>query len=802
MKKFLFVFLLTLMTGTIANAQSMSDEAVMEYVKSGVKQGKTQKQLYQELLIKGVTKEQLLRIKEKYEQQQNEAKTINGKDNVDTQRVNPEQRDDTANAQDDNKAEAAPEGGIKVFGRDIFRNSNLTFEPSMNIATPVNYRLGPGDQIVIEVWGASEANITQKVSPDGYISIPDIGPVSVNGLTVQAASERIRGKLSKIYSGMASSNVDLSTNVKVSLGQIRTIQVNIMGEVARPGTYALSSFSTVFHALYKAGGISQLGSLRNIKVVRGGRTVATVDVYDYIINGRSHSDIRLQEGDVILASPYDALVLIQGKIKRPMYYEMKRTESIRTLINYAGGFTNDAYSSAVTVERNNAKEKTICTVDDMNYGVFKVRDGDVISVGAILDRYDNRVEIKGAVYRPGFYAMGKEISTVRDLIQKADGLLDDAFTNRGVLHRENPDKTLEVLSVNIKGILNGTEADITLQKNDVLFIPSIYDLESKGTLEIIGEVYSPGIFPYASNTKLEDLIIMAGGLTEAASTVRVDVTRRFTDPKSTKKTKDISKTYTFSVKDGFVVEGEPGFVLEPYDQVFVRRSPGYAQKINVTINGEVEFEGNYALNVRNERLSDIIKQAGGLTEFAYLEGARLERQLTYEEYLQAKELMAMVTSNNKVEGNDSIVVPEVTRTYPVGIDLVEIMKNPHTDIDPVLHDGDVIIIPQLMTTVSISGSVRKPNSVVYNPKMKLKDYISEAGGYAERARKSGTFILYPNGHIKELGRSASAKEIIGGSKIIVPQKAKSQWNIGTTLSTVTTSVSMLAVIASLINTLK
>lgn len=802
MKKILFVFLLTLMTGTIANAQSMSDEAVMEYVKSGVKQGKTQKQLYQELLIKGVTKEQLLRIKEKYEQQQSEAKTVNGIDNVDTQRVNPEQRDDTANAQDDNKAEAAPEGGIKVFGRDIFRNSNLTFEPSMNIATPVNYRLGPGDQIVIEVWGASEANITQKVSPDGYISIPDIGPVSVNGLTVQAASERIRGKLSKIYSGMASSNVDLSTNVKVSLGQIRTIQVNIMGEVARPGTYALSSFSTVFHALYKAGGISQLGSLRNIKVVRGGRTVATVDVYDYIINGRSHSDIRLQEGDVILASPYDALVLIQGKIKRPMYYEMKRTESIRTLINYAGGFTNDAYSSAVTVERNNAKEKTICTVDDINYGVFKVRDGDVVSVGAILDRYDNRVEIKGAVYRPGFYAMGKEISTVRDLIQKADGLLDDAFTNRGVLHRENPDKTLEVLSINVKGILNGTEADITLQKNDVLFIPSIYDLESKGTLEITGEVFSPGIFPYASNTKLEDLIIMAGGLTEAASTVRVDVTRRFTDPKSTKKTKDISKTYTFSVKDGFVVEGEPGFVLEPYDQVFVRRSPGYSQKINVTINGEVEFEGNYALNVRNERLSDIIKQAGGLTEFAYLEGARLERQLTYEEYLQAKELMAMVTSNNKVEGNDSIVVPEVTRTYPVGIDLVEIMKNPHTEIDPVLHDGDVIIIPQMMTTVSISGSVRKPNSVVYNPKMKLKDYISEAGGYAERARKSGTFILYPNGHIKELGRNASAKEIIGGSKIIVPQKAKNQWNIGTTLSTVTTSVSMLAVIASLINTLK
>ncbi len=802
MKKLLLVLFLTLFTATVNFAQSMSDEDVMEYVKTGVKQGKTQKQLYQELLIKGVTKEQLLRIKEKYEQQQSEAKTIKGNADVDTQRVNPEKRDDVASAQDDNKQQAAPEGGIQVFGRDIFRNSDLTFEPSMNIATPTDYRLGPGDQVVIEVWGASEANITQKVTPDGYISIPDIGPVAVNGLTVQAASERIRGKLSKIYSGMKTANVDLSTNVKVSLGQIRTIQVNIMGEVARPGTYALSSFSTVFHALYKAGGISELGSLRNIKVVRGGRTVATVDVYDYIINGRSHSDIRLQEGDVILASAYDALVLIQGKIKRPMYYEMKSSESVLTLINYAGGFTNDAYSSAVTVERNNNKEKTICTVDDMNYGVFKVKDGDIVSIGAILDRYDNRVEIKGAVYRPGFYAMGNDISTVRDLIQKADGLLDDAFTNRAVLHRENPDKTLEVISVNTKGILNGTEPDILLQKNDILFIPSIYDLEAKGTLEIVGEVFSPGVFPYAANTKLEDLIIMAGGLTEAASTVRVDVTRRLNDAKSTKKTKDISKTFSFSVKDGFVVEGEPGFILEPYDQVFVRRSPGYSQKINVTINGEVEFEGSYALNVRNERLSDVIKQAGGLTEFAYLEGARLERQLTYEEYLQAKELMAMITSNNKVEGNDSIVVPEVTRTYPVGIDLVEIMKNPHSEIDPVLQDGDVVIIPQLMTTVSVSGSVRKPNTVVYNPTMKLKDYISEAGGYAERARKSGTFILYPNGHIKELGKSASAKEIIGGSKIIVPQKAKSQWNIGTTLSTVTTSVSMLAVIASLVNTLK
>ena len=802
MKRICILFFFALLAAGGANAQAMSDDEVMSYVKNAASQGKSQQTIYKELVARGVSTSQLQRIKDKYEQQKEDAVANQSNKNVDTQRVNPEQAEDKAPAQSNDMNVDGPEEGIKVFGRDIFRTANLTFEPSMNIATPVNYRLGPGDQLQIEVWGASETNITQKVTPDGYISIPNVGPVNVNGLTVQAATNRIKAKLSQIYSGMASSNVNLSTHVKVSLGQIRTIQVNIMGEVARPGTYALSSFSTVFHALYKAGGMSKMGSLRNIKVVRGGRTVATVDVYDYIINGRSHSDIRLQEGDVILASPYDALVLIKGKVKRPMYYEMKSSESIRTLIGFAGGFSNDAYRGAVTVDRNNTKERTVATVDDMNYGVFKVKDGDVVSVGEILDRYDNRIEVKGAVYRPGYYELGKDIQTVKDLIEKADGLLEYAFTNRAVLHRENDDKTLEVISLNVKAIIDGTEADVTLHKNDVLFIPSKYDLEQKGTIEIRGEVYNPNVFPYAANTKLEDLIIMAGGLTESASTVRVDVTRRIIDRKGTKKQKEIAQTFSFGVKEGFVVEGEPGFVLEPYDQVFVRRSPGYSEKVNVTVSGEVEFEGDYSLNVRNERLSDVIKKAGGLTDFAYIDGARLERQMTPEEYKQAQELMAMVVSNNNISGNDSIVVPEVSTTYPVGIDLKEILANPHSAIDPVLQDGDVIVIPQYMTTVSVSGSVRKPNSVVYDPKMKLKDYISEAGGYAERARKSGTFILYPNGHIKELGRNASAKDIMGGSKIIVPQKGRSQWNLGTTLSTVTTSVSMLAVIASLINTMK
>lgn len=801
MKKVIFAIFLLFSVSSVANAQTMSDEAVVAYGKSGLQQGKSQKQLYNELLQKGVTTTQLQRIKDNYEQQKENAVGSKGNEHIDTQRSNPETAEDKSSAQSGDLSIDGPEGGIRVFGRDIFRTANLNFEPSMNIATPVDYRLGPGDQLLVEVWGASETNINQRVTPDGFISIPNVGPINVNGLTVQAATDKIKGKLSQIYSGMASANVNLSTNVKVSLGQIRTIQVNIMGEVVNPGTYALSSFSTVFHALYRAGGIGRLGSLRNIRVVRGGKTVAIVDVYDYILHGRSHSDIRLQEGDVIIASPYEALVLIKGKVKRPMYYEMKSSESILTLIDYAGGFSNDAYRTSITVNRYTAKERTVCTVDDMNFSMFKVKDGDVVNVGEILDRYDNRIEIKGAVYRPGYYELGKEIQTVRELIDKADGLLEYAFTNRAVLHRENDDKSLEVISLNLNAIMNGAEPDVILKKNDVVFIPSKYDLESKGTLEIKGEVYNPTTFPFSANTKLEDLIIMAGGLTESASTVRVDVTRRIIDPTSTKKQKEYSKTFTFGVKDGFVVEGEPGFILEPYDQVFVRRSPGYSPDIKVTIAGEVEFEGDYALNERNERLSDLIKKAGGLTDFAYIQGARLERQMTSEEYQQALELMEMVAANNKISGNDSIVVPRVSRTYPLGIDLVRIMANPHSEIDPVLQDGDVLIIPQYMTSVSISGSVRKPNAVVYDSKMKLKDYISEAGGYAERARKSGTFILYPNGHIKKLGRRASAKDIAGGSRIIVPQKGRSQWNLATSIAATTTSVSMLAVVASLMNTL-
>lgn len=804
MKKSLFLLFSMLVMALSASAQ-MSDDAVIKYVKDGVKQGKTQQQLTKELVVKGVTKDQVERLRKQYQEEQQGKGNVK-KVNADVRRKKPDSFDDdndTSKDADSNRKNTEQDS-IKVFGRDIFLNRTLTFEPSLNIATPVNYRLGPGDQIVVEVWGASEASIEQTVTPDGYINIPEVGPISVNGLTVKAASETIRARLSKIYAGMGTTNVDVSTNARVSVGQIRTIQINVIGEVAVPGTYAVSSFSTVFHALYKAGGVSRLGSLRNIKVVRGGRTITHVDVYDYLINGRSHTDIRLQEGDVILVPPFDALVKVEGNIKRPMYYDMKEGESLRSLIDYAGGFASDAYTSSVTVERNADKEKSIFTVDDMEFINFKVKDGDIVSVDSILQRYTNRVQLKGAVYRPGYYEVGGKIQTVSELIARADGILEEAFTNRAILHRENPDKTLEVMSVDIKGILDGSVADIPLQKNDVLFIPSIHDLKDQGTIGVYGEVFSPGDFPYAANTKLEDIIIQAGGLKESASTVHVDVSRRINDSKSTKKQKEIAETFTFGLKDGFVIEGEPGFVLKPYDQVFVRRSPGYMEQINVELLGEVEFEGEYSMSVRNERLSDLIAKAGGVSDFAYVRGARLERQITEQEFMEAMDLLEIAKKQNAGSDKDTLSIDSsaIKRVYNVAIDLEKALKNPHSDYDIALREGDRVIIPQYNNTVKVRGNVRMPNTITYDPNKNLKYYIEEAGGYADHSKKSGVFILYPNGHIKEVGRSASSKKIEPGCQIVVPTKGKSDWNLGTILQTTTTSVSMLAVIASLINTLK
>ena len=687
----------------------------------------------------------------------------------------------------------------KVFGRDIFNTKNLTFEPSVNLATPVDYHLGPGDEVIIDIWGTNQATIRDNSSPDGYINIEDIGLVYLNGMTVSEATDYLRKELNRIYAGIDSEKP--VSQIKVTLGDSRTIQVNVMGEVLTPGTYALSSFSSVFHALYRAGGVNDIGSLRAIQLVRGGKPIATIDVYDFIMRGKATDDIRLQEGDVVIVPPYQALVTIEGNVKRPMKYEMKDGENVKTLLKYAGGFSGDAYTRALRMIRQNGREYQVYTIDDIDYSVFPVKDGDKVTAEAILNRFENKLEIKGAVYRPGIYQFGGSLNTVRQLVEKADGLMGDAFTARAVLHRERDNLTREVISVDIKKVLDGTIPDIPLQKNDVLYIPSIHDLQDMGVITVFGEVARPGELPYADNTTLEDIIIQAGGLKESASTVRVDVSRRIKDNKSTDVSSTIGKMYSFSLKDGFVIDGEPGFVLQPYDQVYVRRSPGYQEQANVDITGEVLYDGTYALTNKSERLSDLVKKAGGVTPFAYVKGAKLIRQANDEELKRMEDVFKMMRREMGQANMDSLKL-DLDSVYSVGIDLELAMKNPGSSADVVLRAGDKLVVPELSNTVKINGAVMLPNTVAYKDNKSVKYYISQAGGFANNARKSRAFIIYMNGQVAKV-KGSGRNMIEPGCEIVVPIKDKNgRMNFQTILGIASSIGSLGLTAASIANILK
>lgn len=773
-------------------AQSgMTDQQVLEYAKDGVKQGKDQRTIATELARRGVTREQAERVKKLYEQQTNtDSNNLTGTAKAEARLREQTQEDNSTMLDEKPQAQEVAQQDA-VFGRNIFNTRNLTFEPNVNIATPPNYRLGPGDEVVIDIWGASQNTIRQQISPDGTINLEQLGPVFLSGMTVDRAQQYLTDELRKIYS-------DQSNQIRVTLGNTRTIQINVMGEVVQPGTYALSAFSTVFHALYRAGGVSNIGSLRNVKVSRGGKIVATVDVYQFIMQGKTRDDIRLEEGDVIIVPAYDALVQITGNVKRPMRYEMKKDETLSTLLKYAGGFTSDAYTKSLRIVRQNGKEYQVNTVDDTDYSVCKMHDGDVVTAEAILDRFTNKLEVRGAVYRPGIYELGGKLNTVRELVEKADGLMADAFTGRAVLYRERENKTREVKQIDIRAIMDGTQPDIPLQKNDVLYIPSIHDLEDLGNVQIFGEVAHPGDYPYADNMTLEDLVITAGGLRESASVVRVDVARRVKDPKSTESSATIGQTFSFGLKDGFVVDGEPGFTLQPYDQVFVRRSPGYSAQQNVTVSGEVLYGGTYALTSKSERISSIIAKAGGATPFAYVKGAKLTRVANEEEIKRMQDVVTLLRRQVGDAMIDSLGI-NVQNTFTVGIDLEAALANPGSDADIVLREGDVITVPEYNNTVKIDGAVMMPNTVSYKEGESVKYYISQAGGYGQNAKKSKKFIIYMNGQIAEV-KGSGKSQIEPGCEIIVPSKRKKQFNIGNLVG-LTSSVASLATLATAITAL-
>ena len=794
-----FLFILLLGVFSPLMAQNMSDSQVLEYVKDGIRQGKEQKQLASELARKGVTKEQATRVKQLYERQNNvNASNATGTD-VNESRLREEMKENTSDMLEDHPSTQDLARSNQVFGRNIFNTRNLTFEPSVNIATPLNYRLGPGDEVIIDIWGASQNTIRQQISPDGTINIQKIGPVNLNGLTIAEANDYLKKTLNKIYNGLNNAN-DPTSDIRLTLGSIRTIQINVMGEVVQPGTYSLSSFSTVFHALYRAGGVSDIGSLRNVQLVRNGKNIATIDVYQFIMKGNIQDDIRLQEGDVVIVPAYDVLVKIDGKVKRPMRFEMKKDENLSTLISYAGGFDADAYTRSLRVVRQNGQEYEVNTVKDLDYSVYKMRNGDVVTAEAILNRFTNKLEIRGAVYRPGIYQLNGKLNTVRELVNEAQGLTGDAFLNRAVLYRQREDLTTEVIPVDIKAIMDGTSQNIILTKNDILYIPSIHDLEDRGDVVIHGEVAKPDSYPYADNMTLEDLIIQAGGLREAASVVRVDVSRRIRNPHSTVDNDTIGRTYTFSLKEGFVVDGTPGFVLQPYDEVYVRRSPGYQAQQNVVVEGEILFGGSYAMTSREERLSDLINKAGGTTNYAYLRGAKLTRVANASEKKRMGDVIRLMSRQLGEAMIDSLGI-RVEDHFTVGIDLEKALANPGSTADIVLREGDVIFIPKNNNTVTINGAVMVPNTVSYMKGENIDYYLNQAGGYSENAKKSKKFIVYMNGQVTKV-KGSGKKQIEPGCEIIVPSKAKKNTNIGNILGYATTFSTLGMMVASIANLIK
>lgn len=843
--------------GSMAQS-AMTDEQVLQYVVEEHQSGTSQAQIVTKLMQRGVDIEQIRRVKQKYERlaknqglgaivtkekSGNRLRTNNSKTKMNNANVNDDtdeflptyrltdgrEKDyDNKNIYDETNEDwlmmqdelngFIPDTAaivqkymddrkkkkVKVFGRDIFNNKELTFEPEMNIATPQNYRLGPGDAVFIEIYGASQKTIEGTVSPDGTITIEGFGPVQISGLTVKEANSRLRSTLGKRYS---------SSKISLTVGQTRSIMVNVMGEVNNPGTYTLPAFATVFHALYMAGGTNDLGTMRNIKVYRNNRLVSTVDIYDYILNGKLTGNVRLADNDVISVGTYDCLVNITGKVKRPMYYEMKKNESVATLLKYSGGFTGDAYKKSVRLVRKAGKEYSVYNIDEFDMSSFQLADADSVSVDSILQRYSNMVEIKGAVFRPGMYQVGGNINSVRTLIENADGLKEEAFTARAVMHRMKPDRTLEVIPVDVEGILAGRTADIPIQNNDVLFIPTKQEMMEEQTITIHGEVFYPGVYKYADNETLEDFVLQAGGLKQTASTVKVDVARRIVNPKALTTDSVIARTYTFALKDGFVIDGEPGFKLMPYDEVYVRKSPGFYKQQNVMVEGEVMFGGTYTLSKKNQRLSDLIKNAGGVNDRAYVAGARLERKMNEVERKRMETILKMAreqaenleieaaAQNKKVDLENSELLKrfEIPETYSVGIELDKALSNPGSDADIVLREGDKLIVPQYTATVKINGEVMYPNTVGYQQGKKAKYYINQAGGYSNKAKKSQTYIIYMNGTIAKVSEGARP---MPGCEIFVPQKKINTMTVAEKLAIGSASASIATMIATLVNVLK
>lgn len=691
-----------------------------------------------------------------------------------------------------------------VFGRDIFNNKMLTFAPPVNVPTPANYILGPGDQIIVDIWGASQETIDDYISPDGYLVVSGVGPLKLSGKTVQEANEFIKSRLTDIYN---------DSEVSLSVGSMRSISIQVVGDVVVPGTYTMGALSTAFNALYAAGGVSNIGSLRSIKVYRNSKEIANIDVYAYLFSGNTKGNVVLQDNDVISVGSYESIVNVQGKVKRPMMYEMKEGETFSKLVNYAGGFTNNAYTEKIRVVRKSGKEYSVHTLNKQDFSSFELKDGDDIYVDSIIPRFSNMVEISGAVFFPGQYELGKDVKTFKELVEAAGGFLEAAFLERAVLQHRNLDGTREAMNVDVKGIMNGTSPDIELVKNDIVFIPNSAQMRGNEVIIVGGEVYFPGRYKYAENLTLEDAILQAGGFKKSASIINIDVIRRKFDPEATEAPDEASEVYTLAVKDGFVVGEGEGFLLKPYDEVYVRRSPVFNNKQTVKITGCVNFGGEYAIRNNNYRVSDLVRDAKGFTNAAYPAGTRLYRKVTRDELdkiriVLERERLRLLEESVKNDYKAPIALLDsildmklgLETQYLVAFNIEEAVANPGGDDDILLKEGDVLVVPEYTGTVKVSGEVFNPVVMSYKNGENKSYYIKHAGGFSNNARKRAVYVVYMNGAVKQLSRKSG--DIQPGCEIVVPARGEARYKIENIMQIATSTLSTIALITSIVNTLK
>lgn len=687
-------------------------------------------------------------------------------------------------------------GNTGIYGHDIFKSPDLNFVPSYNMPTPADYKLASGDEIVIDLWGAVYMNITQTISPEGSITIPDLGPIYLTGQTINQAEKLLKSHLSRIYSGIAGEKP--TTFLRLSLGRIRSFTINVVGDVERPGTYTLPSLSTVFSSLYLSGGPTSIGSVRDVKVYRNNKLYKSFDVYDFIVDGDFSANIRLEDNDLIKVEPYINLVSINGKVKRPMTYEIKDGETVQDILYYAGGFAKDANVASVHLTRVRGDRKESYDIAANKFASFELTNGDAITVRQNIEENRNIVTIQGPVWHPGSYALSDTLTTLKQLIKSAGGIKEETYLKRGYIERLNEKRVKVSLHFSVEDVLNGTE-EVMLMNNDDVRLFTNDELVNRTLIYVAGEVNKPSEFVYRPGMTLGDALLLSGGFTVGAALSNIDVARRNFNDGDKHESDTIATVFNFDL----ITNPEANdFPLEPYDAVFVRVAPNYKKQQRILVEGEVIFPGSYVVEKNVVRLSDIVNRAGGFNQDAYVKGAVLVRQLTDEEY--ERTYTALRFAQEKVGDSATFSASDLQRSYTIGIDLQKAMAQPGSYSDIILREGDVIRVPKMNNTVKITGGVLYKNVVSYDPDLTVKDYVAMSGGYIKKAKKSGAYIVYMNGTVATR-KSKGGLKVEPGCEIVIPVKDDSNKRPMTTaeiMSIATSTASLATMIVSMINILK